>query len=422
MRLLIAFIFIASLSSCHVGRFAVYNFANITDHKIFPYTEILPSDQQFQFQNGTKTSYTERIEKITITPPNGEGKQLDDYLREETKTTAFLVIKNDSILFEQYYRGYEQSTISNIFSATKSVTSMMVGIAIDEGKIKDVNDVVTDYLPDFKNAHPYFQQLTIQHLLDMRAGFDFQERYATPFAEVAKLYYETNQQKQLLKLGFSHEPGTYHSYQSASTSMLGLIVERVTEQPIGKYLEEKIWQPLGMQHRATWSYDDQKHQSSKTFCCFNTTAIDLAKIARLYLNNGEWNGKQILSKEWVDAARTPNVENDSYQNQWYSSTRIHRGEDGEYMLYPDSLSAIAGARQADLNHFSVSPKRGSESWYIRYSGSDFYALGILGQIIYIAPEENLIMIRLGEKADSGYLKIFDAIQKTINNPKISQSS
>jgi len=413
MRKLLAFIFIASLSSCHVGRFVIYNFANITDHKIFPYTEVLPSDQTFYFADGIQSSDAERIEKIAITPKGGKKKQLNQYLDEETKTTAFLVIKNDSILFEQYYQGYEQSTISNIFSASKSVTSMMVGLAIDEGKIKDVNDVVTDYLPEFKEAHPYFQQLTIQHLLDMRSGFDFEEKYSTPFADAAHLYYGTNQVKQLLEMGFSHKPGTHHEYLSAATSMLGLIVERVTQQPIGKYLEEKIWHPLGMEHRATWSYDDRKHQSTKTFCCLNTTAIDLAKIARLYLNDGEWNRQQILSKEWVKAARTPNLANDSYQNQWYSSGGIGYQE-GEEMAYQDSISAVEGAKTAGFDYFYVDQKSNSELWHIHYSNDDFYALGILGQIVYIAPEEHLIMVRLGEKSDMNYFRIFNAIKKIIN--------
>ncbi|MEL6944977.1 MAG: serine hydrolase, partial [Bacteroidota bacterium] len=337
---------------------------------------------------------------------------LDEFLDESTKTTAFLVIKKDSILFEKYYRGYDQSKISNIFSASKSMTSMMVGFAIEDGKIKNVDDVVTDYLPEFKEAHPYFQQLTIQHLLDMRSGFDFEERYATPFAEVAHLYYGTNQVKQLLKLDFSHEPGTHHSYQSACTAMLGLIVERAIEQPIGKYLEEKIWQPLGMEHRATWSYDDQKHQSTKTYCCLNTTAIDLAKVARLYLNKGNWNGKQILSEEWVAAARTPKLDNDAYQNQWYSRGGIAY-EQGKEMIYQDSLSAVEAAQAKGFDHFYIDQKSNSELWHIHYASNDFYALGILGQFVYTIPEKDLIIVRLGEKWQTNYWRIFDAIKQAV---------
>ncbi|MEN0051205.1 MAG: serine hydrolase, partial [Bacteroidota bacterium] len=291
---------------------------------------------------------------------------------------------------------------------------MMVGIALKEGKIKDLNDVVTDYLPEFKEAHPYFQKLSIQHLLDMRSGLDFKERYASPVSDIAQLYYGTNQVKQLLKLEFSHEPGTYHEYLSASTSMLGLILERVTQQAIGKYLEEKIWQPLGMEHRATWSYDDQRHQSSKAFCCLNTTAIDLAKIARLYLNNGEWNGQQIISKEWVAAANTPKMENDSYQNQWYSGVGIGYQE-GEEMVYQDSLSAVEGAKAAGFEYFYVDQKNNSELWHIHYSNNDFYGFGVLGQVVYIAPKENLIMIRLGEKSDKNYFYFFRAIKEAINS-------
>lgn len=405
---LIAFTF----SSCHLGRFVWFNYANITDHKIFPYTEVNISGTPFFFEDATDTPMAEKVREITFSNEDNRWN-LDKYLDEETRTVGFVVIKNDSILFENYYEDYDRTQISNIFSVSKSITSLMVGIAVDEGYIKSVDDPITDYVPELKEGDPRFQKLTIQHLLDMRSGIDYDESYTNPFKHMAKLYYGKDQLGQIEKMTFLHEPGTVHEYQSVCTSLLGIAVEKSTGKELGTYLEEKVWKPMGMENTASWSVDDSRNRSTKAYCCLNTTAIDLAKIARLYLNMGDWNGQQIVSKEWIIASTTPNLRNQSYQNQWYGVDGVSR-EEGKVLTYPDSLSAEAAAKEKEYFTHIVY-KKGKEDWRIYYGTNDYYALGILGQHIYVDPDQNLIMVRLGEKWDENYFRIFNKIRSVVQH-------
>jgi len=392
-------------SSCHVGRFFVYNFANITDHKIFPYTEVGTGDEIYRFP----VSDRDPLGEMTLTPKD-EKMSLTQWLDEETSTTSFLVIQRDSIVYEQYFEGYKPEDIATIFSVSKSVTSLLTGIAVDEGLIEDVNDPVTKYIPELLEGDPRFQRLTIRHLLDMRSGLDYKESYSNPFADMAKLYYGTNQLKQLSKLGFNHEPGTYHEYQSGTTALLGIAVERATGMDLGRYLEAKVWKPMGMEFPATWSLDDKRHRSAKGYSGLNTTARDLAKIGRLYLNGGRWRGKQIVSEAWIKASTTPDMTNDAYQYQWYGVEEPLDDEEGSTRYFPDSLAAATVADTLSADFVVVRPsQKNPGQWYINYAGNNFYAQGILNQFIYVDPDKDLIIVRQGRKWDGGYFWLFSAV-------------
>ncbi|MTB51848.1 serine hydrolase [Lewinella sp. W8] len=393
-------------SACHVPRFFTRNKANITDYKIFPYTPVGTNpDNTFEFPPAKKRPLANFRDNY-----HGEAQDLTTLL-DKTSTTAFLVVHRDSIVYENYFEGREPDDISTFFSVSKSVTSLLVGIAVDEGLIEDINDPITKYIPELPQDDPDWQKLTIKHLLNMRSGLNFREAYGSPFAHVAKLYYGTNQLKQISKYQFNFEPGSVHQYQSVSTALLGIAVEKVTGLEIGQYLEEKVWKPMGMEFDATWSVDDKKNRSGKTFCCLNATARDLAKIGRLYLNDGNWNGQQIISREWVEASTTPNMENDNYQYQWYGRGGIAR-KDGQQYTYPDSLAAVEGARSLGIPHFYVDPlEAGANEWHIHYASNDFYALGIMNQYLFVDPDREVIIVRLGRKYDDGYLGLFTRISR-----------
>lgn len=400
------FLCLLALTSCHVPRFFTKNFANITDHKIFPYTEVATGDEivVFPYRPGVETANAPLSLKAGKT-------DLTTYLAEETSTTAFLALKNDTIVYERYFRGYEAGDISTIFSVSKSITSLLAGIAVDEGKIEDVNDVITKYIPELRDADPGFKKLTIRHLLDMRSGLKYKESYGSPFAHMAKLYYGTNQLRQLSKLKFAHEPGTHHAYQSGTTALLGIVIERATGVELGKYLEAKVWKPMGMEFPATWSLDDKRHRSSKSYSGLNTTARDLAKIGSLYANGGKWQGKQIVSADWVRQSTTPDMSNDAYQFQWYSVTYTHEDDEGNTVYFPDSLAAVTFGETLDYeqSHAQASQKYPGK-WYVKSTSGAFYAQGILNQFIYVNPKEDLIMVRQGKKWDNGYLWLFDRLE------------
>lgn len=349
--------------------------------------------------------------KVPMTFKTGKT-DLTTWLAEETSTTAFLVLKNDTIVYEQYFRGYERGKISTIFSVSKSITSLLTGIAVDEGKIEDINDPVTKYIPELLEGDPNFQKLTIRHLLDMRSGLKYKESYGSPFAHMAKLYYGTNQLRQLSKLKFAHEPGTYHEYQSGTTALLGIVVERATGVELGKYLEAKVWQPMGMEYPATWSLDDKRHRSAKSYAGLNTTARDLAKIGKLYADGGKWQGKQIVSEDWVRQSTTPDMANDAYQFQWYSVTNSIKEDKGEVMYYPDSQTALAAGVGLDVENVYAQPSnKYPGKWYLESSDGAFYAQGILNQFIYVNPKTNMVVVRQGKKWDDGYLWLFAALTR-----------
>lgn len=379
-----------------------YYQADITDYKIFPSTPIAVSDKPFHFREGNENLLAER--ELTI--GKDSNMVLNDILKQ-TSTTAFIVIRNDSVLFEDYYNGSSREQISTFFSVSKSVTSMLLGVAIDEGYIKSIQDPITKYIPELNDGDPLFKELTLEHLLNMRSGMKYSESYSNPFSDMAKLYYGTNQLGKLKRMKFEYQPGTIYDYQSSNTALLGIAIERATGKNLGSYLEEKAWKPLGMEYAATWSMDDKRHQSAKAYGGLNASAIDLAKIGRLYLNDGKFENQQVVSEKWVKKANDININNEGYQYQWWSFSG--KGvKDGEN-YFTDSLRAVNVVEEvykAKVPGYEIWKNNeapdAEKQWRITVYTGAYYALGIMNQVLYIDPDKNLIMVRLGANGDKSY--------------------
>ena len=405
LKIIVAIVLTSFLQSCSFVRCMQYWWPNITDHKIFHHTEMIPGDSIFYFNQGDKRTlknydvkYQGRTKADSVAP------FLDDYLKT-TKTTAFIVIREDSILFEKYYRGYTRDSISKNFSISKSVTSLLMGIAIDEGYIESVHDPVTKYVPELKKKDPMFELLTVEHLLNMRAGFKFNENNLIPFSRATNLYYGANHLGKIKRAKFKHKPGEYFEYQSLATALLGIIVERAIQKNLSEYMQEKVWIPLGMENKATWDIDDKRHNSNKAHIGVNATAIDLAKIGRLYMNKGRWNERQIVSADWIAKSTTPTMENEKYQYQWWNlplwvpnpnGTPDKRG----YSCFPDSLSASQFAEKVILDSCSIRIRKDDEKknlWSLVMYPDLYFAEGILSQLLFVCPSKNIIVVRLGEE-------------------------
>lgn len=345
------------LTSCQLGRFVFYNFADIKDHKKFQSRPLTADTSPFNFQTTNKGKFPKELNNIPF----------DKYL-EDNKTVAFLIIKNDTIQYEKYFKGYDKESIVPSFSMAKSVTSILIGCAIDEGLIKSVDDPITNYIPELKNNG--FEKVTIKHLLQMTSGIKFNESYVNPFGDAASFYYGLNLRKEIGKMKLKTEPGKKFEYVSGNTQLLGLVLERsLKEKTITSYLQEKIWTPLEMEYDASWSIDRKKNGLEKTFCCLNARARDFAKIGRLYKNKGNWNGKQIVSQKWVE-----------------ESTKLDTSE-------------------GSANYYQY-------QWWLPTPNEDFMAEGILGQFVYVNPKKDLIIVRLGKnegKAD--WWTIFTSLSK-----------
>ena len=285
----------------------------------------------------------------------------------KTETQGVLIIQRDSIVYEKCTGEMAVDKIAGVFSITKSVTSLLCGIAVGEGAIRCVDDPVTDYLPELLKADPMWQKLTIRHLLDMRSGLDFDDTYSLRLQDLkrlnamSRLFYGRNIPAQVRKLKFRCEPGTEYRYESMTTEILGLVIERATGRRYADYLEEKVWTPLGMESPAYLSYDSKKHHAPHAFGGLALTMLDLAKIGRLYLNKGEWDGNRIVSEAWIEQSTAYSEENEGYHFCWYNTSSV-------------------GVERAE------------------YPG--FYAMGIRGQVLFVNPYKDLIMVRLGLRDDT----------------------
>jgi len=308
---------------------------------------------------------------IPIVPEKYQDKNslvtFSDFL-DEHKTLAFIIIRNDTVLFEEYFSDYEDSSIIPSFSLSKVFISALTGIAIDEGYIKSTSEPITEFIPELLQSDPDFSKITIEDLLNMRSGIKFNEGYANPFADMAIYYYGRNLTKYITKLKIDRSPDEVYEYLSVNSLLLAMIIERSTGKQLNEYLSEKIWQPLGMEFDATWSTDSKADNQIKAFCCINGRARDFAKIGRLYLNNGKWDGQQVVPETWVKKSMT--IINDSKDSQGYPYTY---------------------------------------QWRVKEDGAIF-AKGVLGQYIYVDPEKNVVIVRMGKKSsDVVWAEFFEGL-------------
>lgn len=329
--------------------------------------------------------------KLNDTRFNSIQMYLDEQLAN-SQTYSFTVIRNDTIIYDKYFNGLSQQDIFPSFSVAKSFVSTLVQIAHQENYIKSFQEPITNYLPSLLKRDKRFCNITIQHLLDMRSGIRSNENYNSPFADVIKMGFRRNIQHQLNRLKIAKPPGKFE-YISVNTQLLGMIVQAATGKKLYTYLQEKLWQPLGMEADATWLLDSKKHDNVKAFCCLNAVAHDFAKLGRLYLNNGNWNGKQILDSNWIKAS----VSSDSlyryngYRNQWWQASYGTMG-------FEDSLEAVhfvqSHQRTDMVFSFSIFPGA-PKQFIINYPASDYEANGLLSQYIYVHPFLNVIIVRTG---------------------------
>lgn len=319
-----------------------YNFAGIDDYKIF-------SNDTVKVSVAQPWPVSNNFNKIA---PDNEL----NVLLEKLNTVATVVIKDDSLLYEKYWDGYSDSSLSGSFSVAKSITSLLVGAAIKEGKIRSVDETVGNYLPEFKVG--LAAKVSIKDLLTMSSGSNWDEAYANPFSVTTEAYYGSNLHKAAIGVKIKKEPGTYHEYKSGDTELLGLIVEKATGKSLSQYASEKLWQPLGAEHPALWS-TDKKDGIEKAYCCFNSNARDFARIGQLMLDSGRWKGNAVIDMDYYKQSVTP------------CSIPDDAGLPCTYYGY---------------------------QWWITPNDSHiFYARGILGQYIIVIPSKRMVIVRLGHK-------------------------
>lgn len=277
---------------------------------------------------------------------------------EEYDPVAFLIVKDTGIFYEMYWDGYSDSALSNSFSMSKSIISLLVGAALDEGLIDSLDQKVGDFIPTFKEGNK--SKISIRHLLTMSAGTDWDEAYSSLFSPTTELYYGDDLQGMVDKLRSVKEPGIKFYYSSIESEVLAMVVQSATGRSISEYASEKFWIPMGAKYDALWCLD-KKDGMEKAYCCFNSNARDFARWGQLVLNDGVWNGEQLISESYLNQALQP----------------------ADYLEDETGLP---------LNFY------GFQWWIIDYEGYQIpYMRGILGQYIFVIKEKNAVIVRLGHK-------------------------
>ncbi len=270
-------------------------------------------------------------------------------LNSEFGTVAYLIIKNDSLWYENYAEGYGTESQTNSFSMAKSVTSALMGKAIEDGYMKGLDQKVGDFIDAYKDT-----DLTVGDLSSMSSGLDWDEDYKNPFGVTARANYDDDLAECILNQKVIETPGQSYKYLSGNTQLLGMTVEAATNKKLAVYLSESFWQPMGFEQPALWQVDDEDNKLVKAFCCIGSNARDFARFGKLYKDHGKWNGKQLLDSAFVAKSIKP--------------------------------------------RFSESPEYGYGFWLSNHLNKEIFVMrGMLGQYVITVPEDNVIIVRLGHQ-------------------------
>jgi CubicO group peptidase (beta-lactamase class C family) len=285
----------------------------------------------------------------------GGRTSLDEFLRD-TDTTAFLIVHKDRVVSERYFGGSTRESLQTSFSVAKSFVSTLVGIAIDEGLIGHVDDRLTRYLPELAARDPRFREITLRDLLTMSSGLRYREGGFPSLGDDTYTYYGVDLRDVALnRARIEGPPGIAWQYNNYHPLLLGLVLERTTGTSVSEFMATKLWQPLGAETDATWNLDSKRSGFEKMESGLNATAVDYARFGLLFLHDGVWNGRRIVSKAWVRAA-----------------TRLQATSDPAYYH--------------GYGYF----------WWIDVERPGrFYALGKYGQYVYVAPDADAVIVRFG---------------------------
>ena len=284
----------------------------------------------------------------------GSGREDLDALLDRTGTTAFLVLRADDLLIERYLGSGSRRAVETSFSVAKSLLSTLVGIAIERGDVGGLDDPVVEYLPELADRDPRFARITLRHLITMSSGLRYEEQ-GMPWSDDATTYYAPDLRAAALSADVAGPPGERWHYDNYNPLLLGLVLERATGMPLADYTSEVLWQPLGAEADASWSADSDLSGFPKMESGFNARAVDFARFGYLFAHEGRVGDRQVISADWVAEATARDTSTDPaehYQYWWW----------------------------LDLER----PGR-------------FYAHGNLGQFVYVDPDADVVVVRMGDE-------------------------
>lgn len=369
--LLIVMLFAQSCSMPVLLKILWYRQPNPQTFRHFPQASVESSTRPFHFLQARQPR--QDLDTLSVYDGHHQRLTLANYLKEG-KTNAFIVIRNDSIVYQYYAPGYSDTTTASVFSIAKSVLAILVGSALEGGAIHSLDDSITTYLPELR-GNPAFGSVTVRHLLTMNSGLAFKRKGGGPlsdlFSDEAVYFYTSDIKKRLVKSSSATLPGTHWQYKNVDPLLLGWLLESATGKQLAQYTHAKLWQPIGASYPASWSLDHPGGLAN-TASSFQCTPLDLAKIGRLFLAIGQTSQSSVASSAWLAELTHVESTNNSIPKGW----------------------------QQSRHHYY---------WWIpqREPVGDFAAEGLQGQRLYVDPATRTIIVHLagGGAGDYPYRKV-----------------
>ena len=365
----------------YAWRLVRYGQSDINDYLIFPERPIRKGDTVSVLEKSDGSI----PQTITVRDTRRKMEYLENLpeLFELTGTNAFIVLRDDKIVYENYFNGNTRDSIHTAFSASKSFVSALIGAAIADGSISSVNDPTIKYIPEL--AGRGLDEMTIRDLMLMNSGIRYEYNmdlpfYKHPFGDDSLSYYSPDLRKTALQVEADGAPigKTFH-YNNYHLLLEGLILERSTGMTVSEYMQEKFWVPMGAEYPASWSLDSDASGFEKMESGINARAIDYARFGSIFLHNGFWNGVQILPEAWVKDSTVP-LDPDPHDDG------LPKEIDFYYKYHWSGLKTPDGTY-------------------------DYFAEGHFGQLIYVAPRKNVVIVRLGDETD--YFIFWDLFMKSL---------
>jgi CubicO group peptidase (beta-lactamase class C family) len=339
---------IAACSNTYIGRYVRWNFPDVYDLNKFPFLRVERGGNVNVFPSMIRTN----IDSIQVF---NEGVQVNlKDLLTSSKTRAFIILRNDTLITEWYRKGDTRETLFKSYSMTKSVLSILIGIAISEGHIKDVDEPIQNYI---KRLSTSVGQLTIKQCLLQTTRIRYDERYL-PWSDEPRWYYTKDARALTTKVKIDETRKSVYENVEYNVLLLGMVLEKATGRTITQYLEDKLWKISGMEFPATFSIDSEETHFEKVGDGFNARPMDMVRLGKLLLDSGIYKNRTIVPQEWI--------------------------------LESTSFEGSIPTQWNNVNYKYL--------WWVKSNG-DYYANGHFGQYIYISPRTQTVIVRLGEESN-----------------------
>ena len=329
-----------------LARGIVWGDSDVGDWQRFPPRLIHASSDKLNFSQANPIIFPEKMIE-----DQGTKYSIEEYL-EQSNSTAFIIIHNNELLYEGYFNGSNRETPQASMSITKSFLSTLVGIAIEEGFIKSLDDPVTVYIPELAERDSDFSRISLRHLITMASGIRF-ERKENGIDDGMITYYSPDLRKAALESQIASSPGERFLYNDYNPLLIGMVLERSTGMSMSEYMETRLWQPMGAEGDATWSLDSEEAGFEKASAGLNARAIDIAKLGWLFLNKGKNGEQQVVPENWVQESTAVSTRSDPSPN---------------YQYY----------------------------WWVSQKSNAFWAEGDYCQYVYVDPEAQIVIVRTGQ--------------------------